>query len=479
MFSKFYIKFNYENIIPFNLKKKKLRVHANLIANKAVAAQGFFFGVKIKFWYYYYGINGLKRDNVLLIKNSSNKRLSVFFISNFNMIEGKWALPKIYEEYYQRFWFLKKKKFNLMRIALITNNNNITKINIFKFINNNIYKINYVYNLNIFNILNIKINNIYFNKFLRKNSIPIIYNYKKKIQNLKLYNNYKKKILNKIWDKYHLNNNINYSINKYIFGKYKKDFILNIKQKIIIKHLLLKALINIKQFLKLYKILNKTLKNNILFIFYKFFISFRFFKTYKNSNNKIWNFIYKKNEKNIIKLIVKQHNLRKKNKINYINILKKNLKYIYVFKIFYNKSLKKKNIFIYNKFINKISNQYNNILKRKKKNWTYFINFYLFGKNNLLYILKNKRIKRLKYKKIRKQNYLIKSLFFKKTRIHALKIKRLFKIKKFIITFFNSRNKKKRLKKNYNKYKNYNNKNYNNKNYNNKNYNNKNKKIYN
>jgi hypothetical protein len=49
MFSKFYIKFNYENIVPFNLKKKKLRVHANLIANKAVAAQGFFFGVKIKF----------------------------------------------------------------------------------------------------------------------------------------------------------------------------------------------------------------------------------------------------------------------------------------------------------------------------------------------------------------------------------------------------------------------------------------------
>ena len=103
MFSKFYVKFNYKNIVPFNLKKKKLRVHANLIANKAVAAQGFFFGVKIKFWYNYYGINGLKKDNILLIKNSSNKRLSVFFISNFNMIEGRWALPKIYEEYYQRY----------------------------------------------------------------------------------------------------------------------------------------------------------------------------------------------------------------------------------------------------------------------------------------------------------------------------------------------------------------------------------------
>ena len=85
-----------------------------------------------------------------------------------------------------------------MRIALITNNNYTTNINIFKFINNNIFKINYVYNIKIFNMLKLKINNIYFNKFLIKNSIPIIYNYKKKIQSLKLYNNYKKKILNKI-----------------------------------------------------------------------------------------------------------------------------------------------------------------------------------------------------------------------------------------------------------------------------------------
>jgi hypothetical protein len=49
MFNKFYIKFNYKNIVPFNLKKKKLRIHSNLIANKAVAAEGFIFGVKIKF----------------------------------------------------------------------------------------------------------------------------------------------------------------------------------------------------------------------------------------------------------------------------------------------------------------------------------------------------------------------------------------------------------------------------------------------
>jgi hypothetical protein len=49
MHNNFYIKFNYRNIIPFNLKKKKLRIHSNLIANKGTAAQGYFFGVKIKF----------------------------------------------------------------------------------------------------------------------------------------------------------------------------------------------------------------------------------------------------------------------------------------------------------------------------------------------------------------------------------------------------------------------------------------------
>lgn len=34
MYNNLYIKYNYRNIIPFNLKKKKLRVHTNLIANK-------------------------------------------------------------------------------------------------------------------------------------------------------------------------------------------------------------------------------------------------------------------------------------------------------------------------------------------------------------------------------------------------------------------------------------------------------------
>jgi hypothetical protein len=49
MYKNFYINFNYKNIVPFNLKKKKLRIYSNLIANKAIAGQGYFFGAKMKF----------------------------------------------------------------------------------------------------------------------------------------------------------------------------------------------------------------------------------------------------------------------------------------------------------------------------------------------------------------------------------------------------------------------------------------------
>ena len=106
----FYLRFNYKNIIPFNLKKKKLRVHANIIGSKTTNLYGFFVGGEVKFWYYHFGINGLKRDSVFLVKKFLNKKLGVFFISNFNMVEGKWLFPKIYEQYYNNYLFLRKKK---------------------------------------------------------------------------------------------------------------------------------------------------------------------------------------------------------------------------------------------------------------------------------------------------------------------------------------------------------------------------------
>lgn len=451
MFSKFYIKFNYENIVPFNLKKKKLRVHANLIANKAVAAQGFFFGVKIKFWYYYYGINGLKKDNILLIKNSLNKKLSVFFISNFNMIEGRWALPKVYEEYYQRYWFLKKKKINIIRIYLVANSNKINYImnlNIKKFYKNNLNKLNYIYSIYNINYLNINYKNKFYNKFLQNNYIPIIYNYKKKIQNLKKNNILIKKNLIKIWNKYNINNILKYVHHKDVKKDINKDnkILVNIKQKYLLKHYLFKVLINIKQFLKIYKILNQTTKKNILYLFYKLFFLFRFLKIYKNSSKSLITNIF---NKNILKLFFKQKNFRKKNNINYINIMKKKLKYILVFKIFYNKFLKKKKIFFYNRFIKKISKKYNNVIKKNKKKTYYFYNnFHLLGKSNFLFTIKNKKIKRLNYKKIKRLNFKIKALFFKK-RINLY----TFRVKKKIMVFLNSRNKKninKNLNKKYN-----------------------------
>ena len=113
MYNNLYIKYNYKNIIPFSLKKKKLRVHSNIIANKV--SQSFFLGNQVKFWYYFYGINGLKKDNTMLVKKFMNKRLSVFFISKLNMIESKWGLPRTYDLFYEKYSFLKRKKHNLKK----------------------------------------------------------------------------------------------------------------------------------------------------------------------------------------------------------------------------------------------------------------------------------------------------------------------------------------------------------------------------
>ena len=175
MYKNFYVKLNYKNIIPFNLKKKKIRIHSNLIANRARAAQGHFFGVKIKFWYFYFSINGLKKDNEILVKKFSNKRLSVFFISNFNMIEGKWIFSKIYNEYYQNFSFYKKKKLNIIKFNFLKMKNFDNKIlTIGKYFNNNLLQI-YYYNLSNNKCNNKNNNKIYPYKFI-KSKIPIIYN---------------------------------------------------------------------------------------------------------------------------------------------------------------------------------------------------------------------------------------------------------------------------------------------------------------
>lgn len=68
MYNNFYIRFNYKNIVLFNLKKKKLCVYVNIIGSKIIILDGFFVGSEIKFWYYYFGINGLKCDSIILIK---------------------------------------------------------------------------------------------------------------------------------------------------------------------------------------------------------------------------------------------------------------------------------------------------------------------------------------------------------------------------------------------------------------------------
>ena len=61
----------------------------------------------------------------------------------------------------------------------------------------------------------------------------------------------------------------------------------------------------------------------------------------------------------------------------------------------------------------------------------------MLGKSNFIFIIKNKKIKRLNYKKIKRLNFKIKALFFrKKINLYT------FKVKKKVMVFLNSRNKK-------------------------------------
>ena len=186
MYNNLYIKYNYRNIIPFNLKKKKLRVHANIIANKI--AQSFFVGHQVKFWYYFFGINGLKRDNTILVKKFLNKKLSVFFISKFNMIEGKWGFPKIYEKYYQKYSYLKNKKFNLIKSKLVLNKDcsdyNLSTLNYnfdfskSKLFYKNIFYLKYIYFMPKISYLQLyknSLNTIHLFKFEKKYKMPYLF----------------------------------------------------------------------------------------------------------------------------------------------------------------------------------------------------------------------------------------------------------------------------------------------------------------
>jgi hypothetical protein len=100
------------------------------------------------------------------------------------MVEGKWLFPKIYEQYYNNYLFLRKKKMNLFKNNLILNNNysllnNNYNLKYLNYINIcNILKLNYIYNnhfnLNLSNnINNFKINNLY--KFKKLLILPLLY----------------------------------------------------------------------------------------------------------------------------------------------------------------------------------------------------------------------------------------------------------------------------------------------------------------
>lgn len=142
-----YSKFN--NIIFINLTKKKIKVQSYLISWK-----------KTQFFFSFFEINGLKKNNISLTQKFWNKKLSVFFISNLNMIESKWYLLKTYDLYYNNYQFMKKRNFYYKKYGYILNNT-VRDL----YINN--------YNLKNKNFLNLYIWNYYkiykFEKFLLKN----------------------------------------------------------------------------------------------------------------------------------------------------------------------------------------------------------------------------------------------------------------------------------------------------------------------
>ena len=282
MNNSFYARYNYNKIIPFNLKKNILRVHSNLIGVNAV--QKFWIGDKIKFWYYYFAVSGLKKNNTLLKKDFLNKKLSVFFISNFNMIEGKWIFPKIYINFYSKHNFIKKKKYNLIKSGFILNNDysnfflyyfnfvkfeNIIKKNL-NYINN--LKLNYINNLNFFYIKNLKLNynlgNIFY-KYKKKFELPILFikniRKKRKLRSKKKYNKKYRGSYNVegFLNKYKKRNNLKKIINNMYLNKVIKMKKLSIKWKKSRKVAFLKKINNTNN--KIFKKINHKYIQNYLY----------------------------------------------------------------------------------------------------------------------------------------------------------------------------------------------------------------------
>ena len=432
MSNNFYIRFNHKNIIPFNLKKKKLKVHANIIGSKPTNLYGFLENSEIKYSYYCFGINGLKKDNVFLIKKNLDRKLGVFFISNFNMVEGKWLFSKIYEQYYKNYLFLRKKKINLIRINLVMGHNYNSYNNIYIKYSNyiniyNLLKTNYIYNLFLVRNLNTKGNNyiLYnFKKLKLLNNIKTIYilhinKYFKK--NIKFYwfwhFYFKTKLLKKKIENQKPFGLI-YKFKPYVKPKpnlfFTKKWYFIKNQNFLRKFYLIKKIINIIQFVKMNVAINKIYKINILYIFYYYYLYFNFIKLYFNDNN------IKKRKKYIY---IKKSNI-KKFKYNILNLKKKKNLYIKYIKI--SDIKKKKNLFnnffyqnLNKKFYKKF---YLNFFKILKKKIIKFYNYKIFKKKKLLnyYNFNNFFINNpineiwLKYKKNKNKNNIIKLYWLKK-----------------------------------------------------------------
>jgi len=190
LYNNFYLKYNYnfDNSLAFNLRKKKLRIHTVFISLNALPY--FFEGSNIKYWYYYFGITGIKRNVTFFEKMFFEKKLRVFFASSFGAIEGIWGLPKIYLKSYRHYILKKRKKFCTLQERIKLNNvstlylyynylNNLT-FNTDLWIKNYYIYFNYIYDWN-FKYYNILIND-YFQDFDWKENCEIPNFLKKKLK---------------------------------------------------------------------------------------------------------------------------------------------------------------------------------------------------------------------------------------------------------------------------------------------------------
>ena len=183
-------------------------------------------------------------------------------------------------------------------------------------------------------------------------------------------------------------------------------------------YFIIKNILNITQFIKLYKSLKKNKYKNINLLLYNLYVYFKFIKLSK------FNYKILSKKLNLLNLVYKIYNQKiyAKKFQTYINKLKDKFQFIYKFRIYSNIWMKKKIFFLWK------------LEKKKKlyikKYWQYFNNVNLLNKKNIFFTIRNKKKKKNQnfYSLIKKKNqnkfqYVEKcDLYNQKLKLNLLKL---------------------------------------------------------